>query len=94
MQHEIHHAEQVRQGLLLDAAQVGVEFGALRCTGDLILQFFVGLEEEAASPAGRVENRFAELQAKRYARLLEVPFAYATNGTEIFEVDRNNAVCR
>lgn len=27
-------------------------------------------------------------QAKRYARLLDVPFAYATNGKEIFEIDR------
>jgi type I restriction enzyme R subunit len=27
-------------------------------------------------------------QAKRYARLLDVPFAYATNGREIFEIDR------
>jgi type I restriction enzyme R subunit len=27
-------------------------------------------------------------QAKRYARLLDVPFAYATNGKEIFEIHR------
>ncbi len=27
-------------------------------------------------------------QAKRYARLLDVPFAYATNGVKIYEIDR------
>ena len=27
-------------------------------------------------------------QAKRYARLLDVPFAYATNGIKIYEIDR------
>jgi type I restriction enzyme, R subunit len=27
-------------------------------------------------------------QAKRYARLLDVPFSYATNGTRIYEIDR------
>jgi len=31
-------------------------------------------------------------QAKRYAKLLDVPFAYATNGTEIFEVDRKTGL--
>jgi type I restriction enzyme R subunit len=77
-----------------------VKIGSRHRRGDALRADYV-LEYRPGVPVGVVEAKreysapgHGMQQAKNYAQLLDVPFAYSTNGTSIVEDDRNTGIER
>lgn len=77
----------ITDGRILAAARFHERDSPLRA--DYVLEYSPGLVIGVVEAKRTRKNAGDGIeQAKRYARLLEVPFAYATNGIKIYEIDR------